>query len=199
MIHELGWSKAKKSKVLKRKESKESFSFYASEASDSLQPMPSSSFLKFLDTDSENLRPGRIPNTPYSENFYSAYCFLDKTHKRRDNREARLNKISEKYVCDVWAQNLKMVPVKHEYKTAGGDGSLSGKQHQDSVNSAKPVPPFPFREEDLLMNENDKQRLIDIWDWTKSSGSRKKRNVLVDQSCDVYKVILDEYDEIWRC
>jgi hypothetical protein len=89
-----------------------------------------------------------------------------------------------------------MVPVKHEYRTAGGDGSLSGKQHQDSVNSAKPVPPFPFREEDLLMNENDKQRLIDIWDWTKSSGSRKKRNVLVDQSCDVYKVILDEYDEI---
>ena len=68
MMHQSVWLKVKKSKVLKRKESKESFSFYA-EASDSQKSTPSSSFLKFIDPDSENLRAGRVPDTPYNENF----------------------------------------------------------------------------------------------------------------------------------
>ena len=68
MMHQSVWLKVKKSKVLKRKESKESFSIYA-EASDSQKSTPSSSFLKFIDPDSENLRAGRVPDTPYNENF----------------------------------------------------------------------------------------------------------------------------------
>ena len=68
MMHQSVWLKVKKSKVLKRKESKESFSIYA-EASDSQKSTPSSSFLKFIDPDSENLRAVRVPDTPYNQNF----------------------------------------------------------------------------------------------------------------------------------
>jgi hypothetical protein len=128
-----------------------------------------------------------VSSDPASVN--SAYGFLDKTRKRQDCREARLNFIMEKYTDDITAQNLGMGPVKHEYRTAGGDGHLSGKQYQESATSAKPVPPFPFRKEELLKNADDKQRLIDIWDWTRAIGSKKKQKVLVDESCDVCKEI----------
>jgi hypothetical protein len=57
-----------------------------------------------------------------------------------------------------------MGPVKHEYRTAGGDGVLAGKQIQESLYSAKPVPPFPFLRENLLTSEADRDRLNDIWD-----------------------------------
>ena len=129
----------------------------------------------------------------------SANCILEKIQKRQQNREARLNVITENFSSDVTAQNLRMGPVKHEYRTAGVDGVLSGKQNQESTNSAKPVPPFPFRNEELLKSDNDKQRLIDIWDWTKSLNSKKKLAVQVDNSCGICQGILDNFDEIGRC
>ena len=129
----------------------------------------------------------------------SANCILEKIQKRQQNREARLNVITENFSSDVTAQNLRMGPVKHEYRTAGVDGVLSGKQNQESTNSAKPVPPFPFRNEELLKSDDDKQRLIDIWDWTKSLNSKKKLAVQVDNSCGICQGILDSFDEIGRC
>lgn len=129
----------------------------------------------------------------------SANKFIGKMNKRKENREARLNVITENFLSDVTAQNLGMGPIKHEYRTAGRDGVLSGRQYQESAASAKPVPPFPFRNEELLKSSNDKQRLIDIWDWTKSLRSRKKQAVQDDNNCAICKGKLDEFDKIGRC
>ena len=93
---------------------------------------------------------------------------LQKLRVRLENTKERLNKLNETYEQDITAQNLKMGPARHEFRTAGGDGVMSGKQLQESTHSAKPVPPFQFLKQDLLTNESDKKRLNDIWDWTKS-------------------------------
>ena len=92
-----------------------------------------------------------------------------------------------------------MGPVKHEYRTAGGDGVLSGKQYQESANSAKPVPPFPFLKEDLLINESDKKRLDNIWEWTKSIHARTKETVHTKTICGICEGIVTEFDLLQRC
>jgi hypothetical protein len=94
-------------------------------------------------------------------------------------RQGRLDVLNDSFATDITAQNLGMGPVKHEYRTAGGDGVLSGTQSQESKNSAKPVPPFPFLKENLLTSDADRQRLNNIWDWSRSIHSRKRPNLQV--------------------
>ena len=90
-----------------------------------------------------------------------------------------------------------MGPVKHEYRTAGGDGVLSGRQYQDPTTSAKPVPPFPFRKENLLTSEEDRQRLSNIWDWTKSlKVSRMAPSAL---HCDICSEVIVDTELLVRC
>lgn len=125
--------------------------------------------------------------------------FLHKLQVRLDNRHDRLNKLNETFETDTTAQNLKMGPVKHEYRTAGGDGVLSGKQYQESANSAKPVPPFPFLKEDLLINESDKKRLDNIWEWTKSIHARTIETVHAKTICGICEGIVTEFDLLQRC
>jgi hypothetical protein len=69
---------------------------------------------------------------------------------------------------DTTAQNLKMGPIKHEFRTAGEDGVLAGKQLSEYVKSARPVPPFPLMKENLLIRENDKNRLSIVWAFSRS-------------------------------
>jgi hypothetical protein len=107
----------------------------------------------------------------------------DKINARLQKRQKRLDMLNEKLESDITAQNLKMGPVKHEYRTAGGDGVLSGRQYQDSATSANPVPPFPFRKEDLLTSDVDRQRLSNIWDWTKSL--KASRMAPSELHCDI--------------
>ena len=125
--------------------------------------------------------------------------FLDKIRTELQNRQARLNLLTAFYEKDVTAQNLKMGPVKHEYRTAGEDGVLAGKQVQESMHSAKPVPPFPFLNENLLTSEADKDRLNDIWEWTKSIHSRKKSNSNVETPCSICSGVITDSDSVLRC
>jgi hypothetical protein len=125
--------------------------------------------------------------------------FFNKIQKGRDQRQERLGLLNAEYETDITAQNLKMGPEKHEYRTAGADGVLSGKQLQESTQSAKPVPPFPFCKEDLLTNEVDKQRLNNIWEWSRSINMRKKPTVSAEMSCYICSKSLDESDITERC
>ena len=117
--------------------------------------------------------------------------FLSKIQKSREQRQERLGMLNEVFETDITAQNLKMGPVKHEYRTAGADGVLSGKQLQESTQSAKPVPPFPFCKEDLLTSAEDRQRLSNIWEWSRSISTKKKTSDIVCVICDKS---LDECD-----
>jgi hypothetical protein len=92
-----------------------------------------------------------------------------------------------------------MEPVKHEYRTAGADGVLSGIQLQESENSAKPVPPFPFLKEELLSSDEDKQRLNNIWEWSRSINCRKKISINDDAQCAICNEVLINSDHLIRC
>jgi hypothetical protein len=105
----------------------------------------------------------------------------DKINARLQKRQKRLRMLNVKFESDITAQNLKMGLVKHECRTAVGDGVLSGRQ--DSATSSKPVPPFPFRKEDLLTSDEDRQRLSNIWDWTKSL--KASRMAPSELHCDI--------------
>ena len=109
--------------------------------------------------------------------------FFNKIRIRQEDRQQKLSGITASFESDILAKNLKMGPIKHEYRTAGADGVLSGVQHKESENSAKPVPPFPFLKEDLLLTDEDKQRLNDIWDWSKSVQSKRKNTTNVSDIC----------------
>ena len=121
---------------------------------------------------------------------------LGKFTDRLQKRQQRLDLLNESLQCDITAQNLKMGPVK-EYRTAGGDGVLSGKQYQESSTSAKPVPPFSFRKEDLLTSDEDKQRLNNIWDWTKSLKSSRLEHS--DLNCDICNELIPDSEQHLRC
>ena len=134
-----------------------------------------------------------------SSSMNSANHFFSKIQKGRDQRQERLGLLNEEYETDITAQNLKMGPVKHEFRTAGADGVLSGKQLHESTQSAKPVPPFPFCKENLLTSEVDKQRLNNIWEWSRSISMRKKLTVSAETSCFICGKSLDESDITERC
>ena len=126
----------------------------------------------------------------------NAVChFENKIRKSREQRQNRLGLLNEVYETDITAQNLKIGPVKHEFRTAGSDSVLSGKQLQESTYSAKPVPPFPFCKEDLLTNEEDMKRLNDIWEWSRSINKKKKSDML----CDICKRSLANDDQMEHC
>lgn len=131
-----------------------------------------------------------------NQKFHTVNHFLDKIRSTLQNRQGRLNLLTAFFEKDTTAQNLKMGPVKHEYRTAGGDGVLAGKQMQESLYSAKPVPPFPFVKENLLTSEADRDRLNDIWDWTKSINSR---NLNVEGPCSICGGIITDSDSLQRC
>ena len=122
--------------------------------------------------------------------------FLDKIRTKLQNRQGRLNSLTILFEKDITVQNLKMGPVKHEYRTAGGDGVLAGKQIQESLYSAKSVPPFPFFKENLLTSEADRD---DIWDWTKSIHARKKPNSDVETPCSICSGVVTDSDSAQRC
>lgn len=93
-----------------------------------------------------------------SSSMYAVQHFENKIRKSPEHRQERLGLLNEVYETDITAQNLKMGPVKHKFRTAGSDGVLSGKQLQESAHSAKPVSPSPFCKEDLLTSEEDVKR-----------------------------------------
>ena len=121
----------------------------------------------------------------------------NKVNERIQKRQQRLNLLNNSFQCDVTAQNLKMGPVKHEYRTAGSDGVLSGKQYQESSTSAKPVPPFPFLKEDLLTSDEEKQRLNNIWDWAKSLKSERIEHATLN--CDICNEVIADSELLLRC
>jgi hypothetical protein len=45
--------------------------------------------------------------------------FMEKIRIRLENRQERLNELNTIFEMDGTAKNLKMGPVKHEYRTAG--------------------------------------------------------------------------------
>jgi hypothetical protein len=125
--------------------------------------------------------------------------FMEKIRIRLENRQERLNELNTIFETDETAKNLKMGPVKHEYRTAGADGVLSGIQLQETEHSAKPVPPFPFLKEDLLSTNEDKERLNDIWEWSRSINCRKKVSTNDDSKCAICKEVLINSDHLVRC
>jgi hypothetical protein len=127
----------------------------------------------------------------------TANHFNDKIRTRLETRQGRLDVLNDYFATDTTAQNSGMGPVKHEYRTAGGDGVLSGTQSQESKNSAKPVPPFPFLKENLLNSDAGRQRLNNIWDWSRSIHSRKRPNLQV--SCSICRGKIAESDLVLRC
>ena len=131
--------------------------------------------------------------------MYAVQHFENKIRKSRGHRQERLGLLNEVYETDITAQNLKMGPVKREFRTAGSDGVLSGKQLQESAHSAKPVPPFPFCKEDLLTSEEDVKRLNDVWEWSRSINTKKKNVSTTDMSCVICKKGLAENDQMERC
>jgi hypothetical protein len=80
---------------------------------------------------------------------------LEKIGKKRTLRREKLQQLYRIFEDDTTAQNLKIGPIKHEFRTAGEDGVLAGKQLWEYVKSARPVPPFPFMKENLLITEDD--------------------------------------------
>ena len=125
--------------------------------------------------------------------------FFNKIRIRQEDRQQKLSGITASFESDILAKNLKMGPIKHEYRTAGADGVLSGVQHKESEKSAKPVPPFPFLKEDLLLTDEDKQRLNDIWDWSKSVQSKRKNTTNVSDTCAICNELLSDADNLVRC
>ena len=82
--------------------------------------------------------------------MYAVQHFENKIRKSREHRQERLGLSNEVYETGITAQNLKMGPVKREFRTAGSDGVLSGKRLQELAHSAKPVPPFSFCKEEFI-------------------------------------------------
>ena len=92
-------------------------------------------------------------------------------------RREKLQQLNSIFEDDTTAQNLKMGPIKHEFRTAGEDGVLAGKQLSEYVKSARPVPPFPFMKENLLITDEDKNRLSNVWAFSRSIKIRKSEEI----------------------
>jgi hypothetical protein len=119
---------------------------------------------------------------------------LEKIEKKRTLRREKLQQLYRIFEDDTTAQNLKMGPIKHEFRTAGEDGVLAGKQLSEYVKSARPVLPFPFMKENLLITEDDENRLSNVWAFSRSIKiQRNEENdaSLICAICGTHYIVSD--------
>lgn len=124
---------------------------------------------------------------------------LEKIEKKRTLRREKLQQLSSIFEDDTTAQNLKMGPIKHEFRTAGEDGVLAGKQLSEYVKSARPVPPFPFMKENLLITDDDKNRLSNVWAFSRSIKIRRNEEVDASTICAICETHFIVSDTLLHC
>lgn len=98
--------------------------------------------------------------------------FTAKCNVRQLNRQKLLDAATREYANNVTANNLKMGPEKLEFRSTDSNGCITGNDFCESSLSARPVPPFPFKKDDLL-DESQLIRLEDVW--AISRGIKKRR------------------------
>ena len=77
---------------------------------------------------------------------YAAKCNI-----RQMNRQKILDAANEEYENDVTAKNLEMGPDKLEFRSTDSNGCITGNAFCESnTMRARPVPPFPFKNDELL-------------------------------------------------
>lgn len=124
---------------------------------------------------------------------------LQKLEKKRNLRRDKLQELNAVFEDDTLAQNLKLGPVRHEFRTAGEDGVLTGKQLSEYVKSARPVPPFPFLKENLLLTQDDRERLSDVWAFSKTIKTQKNDESVSSTICAICENHLIASDLLLHC
>jgi hypothetical protein len=115
---------------------------------------------------------------------YTAKCNI-----RQMNRQKLLDAANEEYKNDVTAKNLKMGPGKLEFRSTDSDGCITGNAFCESSFSARPVSPFPFKNDELL-DETQIKRLEDVW--AISRGIKKRRTQQDSDQVDVFCCICND-------
>jgi hypothetical protein len=124
---------------------------------------------------------------------------LQKIEIKKNKRQEKLQGLMSIFEDDTTAQNLKLGPVRHEFRTAGEDGVLTGKQLSEYVKSARPVPPFPFIKENLLLTQDDKNRLDNVWAFSRSIKIRKNEGSDASTICAICETHLIVSDLLLHC
>lgn len=88
--------------------------------------------------------------------------FAKKCNSRKERRHKLLLEVTSKYEGDETALNLNLGPVKHELRTFDNSGGPARQSFSELTHSARPVAPFPFRNEQLL-HDDEKYRIENIW------------------------------------
>ena len=119
---------------------------------------------------------------------YTAKCNI-----RRMNRQKLLDAANEEYENNVTAKNLKMGPAKLEFRSTDSNGCITGNAFCESTMSARPFPPFPFKNDDLL-DETQIQRLEDVWAISREIKKRRaqQNSDVIDDQIDIFCCICND-------
>ena len=119
---------------------------------------------------------------------YTAKCNI-----RQMNRQKLLDAANEEYENNVTCKTLKIGPGKLELRSTDSNGCITGSAFCESTMSARPVPPFPFKNDDLL-GTTQLQRLEDVW--AISRGIKERRNLqdsdAIDDQIDIFCCICND-------
>jgi hypothetical protein len=89
--------------------------------------------------------------------------YSNKYSARQRKRDTLQEKVLTLYEQDGTARNLKLGPVKHEWRTSDIEGCIIGKEFSEDESSARPVPPFPFLN-GVLLDETQHYRIQKVWE-----------------------------------
>ena len=119
---------------------------------------------------------------------YTAKCNI-----RQMNRQKLLDAANEEYEINVTCITLKIGPGKLELRSTDSNGCITGSAFCESTMSARPVPPFPFKNDELL-DETQIQRLEEVW--AISRGIKKRRTQqesdVIDDQIDIFCCICND-------
>ena len=87
--------------------------------------------------------------------------FAKKCDSRKERRHKLFLEVTTRYEGDETAMNLSLGPVKHELRTLDNSGGPAS-NFSELTHSARPVAPFPFKNEKLL-DDDSKHRIEKVW------------------------------------
>jgi hypothetical protein len=108
-----------------------------------------------------------------------------KCNTRHERRQKLLRKVTADYEGDETARHLNLGPVKLELRTESKSGGPSQQTFSEEENSARPVAPFPFKNEQLL-TVNQKHRIEKVWASSRAIKKSRLDNQMDAEQVDVY-------------
>lgn len=113
--------------------------------------------------------------------------------------ETREVTTTEQYIRWHDSSEVEYGSIKHKFRTAGEDGVLPGKQLSEYVKSARSVPPFPFMKENLLVSDDDKNKLSNVWAFSRSIKIRRNEEDDASAICAMCESHFLVFDTLLHC